>query len=141
MGWRVKKLSIGGGSKGNGRTILISSWKCNFSIYLDIQVYYLDIQAITTLLAFYWLFMCGFLLFLLIFYLTTTLLESDIFRHSNPTPPTVFNLQALDWVHCEEETGAYYQLSWFAYKLVIHYLKKISGFYFTEKIRTFQKNH
>ena len=31
---------------GNGRTVLISSWKCNFSIYLDIQVYYLDIQAI-----------------------------------------------------------------------------------------------
>ena len=34
----------------NGGTILIASWKCNFSIYLDIQVYYLDIQAITTLL-------------------------------------------------------------------------------------------
>ena len=30
---------------------------------------------------------------------------------SKPTPPTVFNLQASDWVHCEEETGAYYQLS------------------------------
>ena len=35
-----------------------------------------------------------------------------------PTPPTVFNLQASDWVHCEEETGAYYQLSRFTYKLV-----------------------
>ena len=35
---------------GNGGPILISSWKCNFSIYLDIQVYYLDIQAIITLL-------------------------------------------------------------------------------------------
>ena len=41
-----KKLSTGG----NGGTVLISSWKCNFSIYLDIQVYYLDTQAITTLL-------------------------------------------------------------------------------------------
>ena len=28
---------------GNGGTILISSWKCNFGIYLDIEVYYLDI--------------------------------------------------------------------------------------------------
>ena len=28
---------------------------------------------------------------------------------SKPTPPTVFSLQASDWVHCEEETGAYYQ--------------------------------
>ena len=30
---------------------------------------------------------------------------------SKPPPPTVFNLLALDWVHCEEETGAYTQLS------------------------------
>ena len=43
----IKKGSHWGG---NGGTILISSWKSNFSIYLDIQVYYLDIQAITTLL-------------------------------------------------------------------------------------------
>ena len=35
---------------GNEGTVIISSWKCNFSIYLDIQVYYLDIQAISTLL-------------------------------------------------------------------------------------------
>ena len=26
---------------GNGGTVLISSWKCNYGIYLDIQVYYL----------------------------------------------------------------------------------------------------
>ena len=38
-----------------------------------------------------------------------TLRKSDISSHS--TPPTGFNLQASDWVHCEEETGAYYQLS------------------------------
>ena len=35
-----------------------------------------------------------------------------------PTPPTVSNLQASDWVHCEEETGAYHQLSRLTYKLV-----------------------
>ena len=29
---------------------LISSWNCNYSIYFDIQVHYLDIQAISTLL-------------------------------------------------------------------------------------------
>ena len=39
-----------------GKTVIhrgggcISSWKSNLGIYLDIQVYYLDIQAITTLL-------------------------------------------------------------------------------------------
>ena len=28
---------------GPGGTIQIASWKCNFGIYLDIQIYYLDI--------------------------------------------------------------------------------------------------
>ena len=36
-----------------GGIVQIASWKCNFGIYLDIKVYYLDIQAITTLYAFY----------------------------------------------------------------------------------------
>ena len=35
---------------GNGGTILISSWKFNYSIYFDIKVYYMDIQEISTLL-------------------------------------------------------------------------------------------
>ena len=77
-----KKVIYSGGAWGNGGTIQIASWKCNFSIYLDIQVYYLDIQAIATLL---------FLLLVLyallpsiysFFYLTTTLMKSDIFWHS-----------------------------------------------------------
>ena len=58
-----KSYPLGGGAGGNRGPVIISSWRCNFSIYLDIQVYYLDIQAITTLYAFYWLFMCCFLLF------------------------------------------------------------------------------
>ena len=29
---------------GDGGTVLNSSWKCNFIIYLDIQEYYLDIM-------------------------------------------------------------------------------------------------
>ena len=45
-----KVIHWGVGVGGNGEPVRISSWKCNFSIYLDIQVYYLDIQAITTLL-------------------------------------------------------------------------------------------
>ena len=51
---------------------------------------------------------------------------------SNPTPSTVFNLQASDWVHCEEETGAYAQLSRNTYKLV--FKKKIKVVYFTKKL-------
>ena len=31
--------------------------------------------------------------------------------------PTVFNLQASDWLLCEEETGAHYQLHRLTYKL------------------------
>ena len=93
-----------------GGAIQIAPWKCNFSNYLDIQVYYLDIKAITTLL--------GLLLVLYallpsiysFFYLTTTLLKSDIFRHSKVLQPRVFNLQASDWLLCEEETGAHYLL-------------------------------
>ena len=38
-----KKVIHWGGAWGNGGTIQIASWKCNFGIYLDIQVYYLDI--------------------------------------------------------------------------------------------------
>ena len=45
-----------------------------------------------------------------------------------PTLPTVFNLQALDWVHCEEETCAYYQLSQFTYKLILFFLFKVVNF-------------
>ena len=50
---------------------------------------------------------------------------------SKPTPPTVFNLQASDWVHCEEETGVYYQLSRHSGKLVIFIFKVV---YFAKKM-------
>ena len=50
-----------------------------------------------------------------------------------PTPPTVFNIQASDWIHCEEETGAYYQLSQLTYKLTFF---KVA--YFAQKIGAFQ---
>ena len=34
------------------------------------------------------------------------------------SPPTVFNLQASNWVHCEEETGAHYSIYYGTSKLV-----------------------
>ena len=46
---KSKKVIYWGGAWGNGGTIQIASWKCNFGVYLDNQVYYLDIQAITAL--------------------------------------------------------------------------------------------
>ena len=45
-----KKVIHFGGIEGNGGTVPIASWKCNFGIYLDIQVYYFYNQATTTLL-------------------------------------------------------------------------------------------
>ena len=79
----IKKLSTGlGVCWGNGGTVLILSWKCNFNISLDIQVYYLDSHVINTLLCLL------FVLYVLVpsihsfFYPTATLLKSDVFRHS-----------------------------------------------------------
>ena len=40
-----KVIHLEGGGRGNGGTVLMSFWKCNHSIYLDIQVYYLDIHT------------------------------------------------------------------------------------------------
>ena len=140
MRWRVKKLSTGG-AWGDGGTIQIASWKCNFGIYLEIQVHYLYIQAITTLLCLllvlYVLVPCIFS----IFYLTIALLKSDIFRHSkaySSRAPPVFNLQASDWVHCEEETGVYYQLSRLTYKLVILIFFKVA-YFMAKKCPLFKK--
>ena len=52
---------------------------------------------------------------------------------SKPTPHTVFNLQASDWVHCEEETGEYTQLSQNTYKLLKKMLQIFTDVYFAKK--------
>ena len=56
------------------------------------------------------------------------------------SPPTVFNLQASNWVHCEEDTGAYYQLQRLTYKLIkqIPLIFKVA-YLAKKKIHTFQK--
>ena len=56
------------------------------------------------------------------------------------TPPTVFNLQALDWVNCEEETGAYYHLSRFSYLYIFNLKKtKLKLLIFRKKYTLFKK--
>ena len=45
-----KVIQWGGGGLWEWGNCPYSSWKCNYSIYLDIQVYYMNIQAISTLL-------------------------------------------------------------------------------------------
>ena len=49
-----------------------------------------------------------------------------------------YNLRASDWLLCEEETGAHYQLHRLTYKLWTLFKKKIKVAYFAKKIRTFQ---
>ena len=50
-----------------------------------------------------------------------------------PTPPTVFNLQALDSVHCEEETGAHAGISQHIYKFDFFFLLIFKVIYFALK--------
>ena len=56
---------------------------------------------------------------------------------SKPTPRTVFDLDASDLVHCEEETGAYAQFIFYPYKFFFF----IQSFkvYLSKKIHAFQK--
>ena len=53
--------------------------------------------------------------------------------------PTLFNLQASDLVHCEEETGAYYQLSRLTYKLVKKKLIFKVAYFAKKKYALFKK--
>ena len=55
-----------------------------------------------------------------------------------PTPSGVF--QASDWIHCEEKTGAYYQLSHLTYKLIIFKKNIFKVAYFAKKNTSFSKN-
>ena len=70
-----KVIHLGLEGLGELGTILILSWKCNFSIYLDIQVYYLDIQAITT-----------FLCLLFVFYVLIPSIHSFFYLTTNRSP-------------------------------------------------------
>ena len=135
---RVKKLSIWWGPGGNEGPVLISSWRCNFSIYLDIQVYYLDIQAITTLYAFNWLYMCSFLLFSYFSTLQPLSWKVTFSGTKKLIEPTVLNLQASDWLHCEEETSAHLSMSQFSSKFVSFlYFNFESCLFWHKKIRVF----
>ena len=98
MRWRVKKLSTDhwGGPGGNGGAVLISSWKCNFSIYLDIQVYYLDIQVITTLLCLILFIMCCFLLFIQFSMLQPLFWKVTCSSTQKPKAPRILDLQGWD---------------------------------------------
>ena len=139
MRWRVKKLSTGRGGWGNGGAVQIASWKCNFSIHLDIQVYYLDIKAITTLLGLLLFFMRCFLLFIHISTLQPLSWKVTFSGTQKSLQPTDFNLQASDWLLCEEETGAHYQLHRLTYKLwTLFFKKNLSCLFCLKKIRTFQ---
>ena len=61
---------------------------------------------------------------------------------SKPTPLTVFNLQALGWVHCAEETGEHTGISRLTSKLVCFFLQIFEVVYFANnKCAHFKKFH
>ena len=66
-------------------------------------------------------------------------MKSHVSGHFKAYSAIVFNLQASEWTHCEEETGVYYHLSRNTYKLV----KKIQTFkivYFANQKTLISKN-
>ena len=119
---------------GYGGTVLITSWKCNFSIYLDIQ-------AITIIYAFYWLFMCCFLLFSHFSTLQPLSWKVTFSGTKKIIEPTVFNLQASDWLHCEEETGAHLSMPQFPLNWLVFFILILKVAYFgTKKYVIFKKS-
>ena len=83
--------------------------------------------------------MCWFLLLIHFSILQLLYRKVTFSTTQKSTPPTVFNLQALDWVHCEEETGVHYEISRHTYKLVFCFLQTSKVIYFAKKTRSFQK--
>ena len=78
----------------------------------------------------------------LFFYLSTALLKSNVFGTQKPIPPTVFDLQASDWVRCEEKTSAYYRLSRITYKFASFFFIIIKvAFFSPKKYEIFKKIH
>ena len=125
-----KVIHLSWGPGGNGGTVLIFSWKCNFAIYLDIQ-------AITLLCLL--LVLC--VLFPSIesfFYLITALLKSDIVWHSKDYSsysfqPTGIKLGSL-W-------RGNFTISKYSVKFIIDFFqKKIFGhtYIFTKCIDNFK---
>ena len=77
--------------------------------------------------------MCWFLL-LITFSILQPLSWKVIFSGTQmPISSHSFNLQASDWVHCEEDTGAYYQLPRNTYKLLIFFKDIFKIAYFAPK--------
>ena len=68
----------------------------------------MDIQSISTLLCLLLVLDVLFPSIDSFFSNPTALIKSDVLPAlKSLSPPTVFDLQASDWVHCEEETGAH----------------------------------
>ena len=106
--------------------------------YMDIQVYYMDIQAISTLLCLILVLVVQLLIYLKDMLSIPPSWKVTFSGTQKPTPPTVFNLPVSDWVHCEEETGVYYQLSRNYYKLLLFY-KFLKLFILSKKCALFKK--
>ena len=138
----IKKVTHCGWVRGKWGTIWISSCKCNYQYLLDIQVYYFDIQAISTLLCIIfndnWFLMCNYTFF---YNIHVHLLKSDVSSHlkaysSHSFQPTGIWLGSLwrgnrfaYWIH-----SANLKKNFFRFVIVVHFAAKnicISQHYIT----------
>ena len=115
--------------RGHGGTILISSWKCNYSIYFYIQVYYMDIQAISTLLCLL-LVLEKLLIFLKFVLYKTTRLKSDVSGHFKAYSSHSLQPKGIIYVFIVKRKQ----------ELVI-FLLIFKVFFFAQKRSEFQKFH
>ena len=74
-------------------------------------MYYLDIQAISTLYAFYWFFMCWLILFINFYILKPLSWKVTFSGTQKPKAPQILDLQWWDLVHFEVEWSEYRELS------------------------------
>ena len=131
----------GVGGWGKWGTVIISPWKCNYQYLLQFSTFpYLISTLVCILLNNNWLLMCNYK-----FFYNTCLYKPLSWKvmfpvTSKPTSHTVLNLQASDWVHCEEETGAHSQFTRQTYKLLSFFLYLYSCSFSSQK-NTLISNH
>ena len=114
----------------------------NFLFEMEFEVY-TNIQAISILVCPIFddngFVMCNYLIFNNSCFVNPSREKSCFLVTSKPTPPTVFNLKASNYIHCEEETGTRTGISQDTYKLFFFY-KFLKLFILPQKNTLISKN-
>ena len=136
----IKKVIHWGGPGGMGEpskfllgsVISVFSWISKYITWISKQFPHFY--------AFYWFFMCWLLLVIHFSILQPLSWKVTSSGTQKPTPPTVFNEQVSDWVHCEEEIDAHSDISRHSYKFLFYFLQIFKVVYFAPKNTLISKN-